>query len=152
MGVTKTLFSKVHGVVLNHGKPVPNAVITRFYNVRWTDEEKTENIAAAADGSFKFAKVSRFSLATTLFPHEPAVSQTIKIHRDGKEYIACEQPDGQQHEISRTWHRRRAAADQRLPTLVARFVVQRVGHHGLPGAQAGQQVSPELLDKRLWHL
>jgi hypothetical protein len=88
MSVTKTLFSKVHGVVLNHGKPVPDAVITRSYNFGWTDEEKTESTTAARDGSFHFERVSRFSLATSLIPHEPSVSQTIKIHHDGKEYIA----------------------------------------------------------------
>ena len=88
MGVTKTLFSKVDGVVLNHGKPVPNAVVTRHFNFGWTDEEKTETTTAGQDGRFNFPKITRFSLATSLVPHEPLVSQTIKIHLDGKEYIA----------------------------------------------------------------
>lgn len=88
MGFSKVLFSKVHGVVLNHGKPVPNAVVTRYFNFGWTDEEKTESIKTDKDGAFDFPVIKRFSLATSVVPHEPSVSQIIKIHHDGKEYIA----------------------------------------------------------------
>lgn len=88
MGLTKVLFSEVHGVVLHHGKPVPNAVVTRHFNFGWTDEEKTESMKTNKDGTFYFPAIKRFSLATSIIPHEPSVSQIIKIHHDEKEYIA----------------------------------------------------------------
>jgi hypothetical protein len=88
MGFSKVLFSKVHGVVVHHGKPVPNAVVTRQFNFGWTDEEKTESSKTDKDGTFDFPIITRFSVASSVVPHEPSISQTIKIHVDGKEYIA----------------------------------------------------------------
>jgi len=88
MGFTKVIFSKVHGVVLNQGNPVANATVTRYFNFGWTDEERTESTKTNNDGSFEFPIIKRFSLATSVLPHEPSVSQIIKIHHDGKEYIA----------------------------------------------------------------
>ncbi|MEN9868032.1 MAG: hypothetical protein RL748_3622 [Pseudomonadota bacterium] len=88
MGFSKVLFSKVHGVVVKNGKPVSDAVVTRHFNFGWTDEEKTESTKTGKDGSFDFPIITRFSMATSLVPHEPSVSQTIKIQHEGKEYIA----------------------------------------------------------------
>ena len=44
----KVMFSKVDGVVLNHGKPVPNVVATRYFNFGWTDTERIANMAYMA--------------------------------------------------------------------------------------------------------
>jgi hypothetical protein len=88
MGFNKVLFSKVHGVVLNHGKPIPDAVVTRFFNFGWTNEEMTETFKTGEDGIFDFPVINRFSLATSIFPHEPSIGQIIKIHYDKKEYVA----------------------------------------------------------------
>ncbi len=88
MGFSKVLFSNVHGVVLNNGKPVPDAVVTRYFNFGWTGEAKTESIKTDKNGVFDFPIIKRFSMATSVVPHEPSVSQVIKIQHEGKEYIA----------------------------------------------------------------
>ncbi len=87
MGFSKVLFSKVHGVVLNNGKPVPNVVVKRFFNFGWTNEEKTDTTKTDKDGNFDFPIITRFSLATSVVPHEPSIAQTINVDFEGKDYL-----------------------------------------------------------------
>ncbi len=70
----KVMFSKVDGMVLNHGKPVPNVVVTRYFNFGWTDTERTVSTKTGADGTFHFPIARRFSVFTSIIPHEPCVS------------------------------------------------------------------------------
>lgn len=84
----KTIFSTVDGVVLLNGNPVPDAVVKQTFNFGWTDEEGTVTTKTDKYGKFKFPKISRFSIATSIFPHEPVISQFMEITHESKAYKA----------------------------------------------------------------
>ena len=88
MGFNKVLFSKVHGIVLNHGKPVSNVTVDRTCNFGATDEDINDSSITDKNGEFKFPLITRFSFLTTVLPIQPDVPQRIEIKHEGKEYLA----------------------------------------------------------------
>jgi hypothetical protein len=88
MGLNKILFSNVHGVVLERGKPVPGALVTRYFNFGLTDESKTDTTRTDSNGVFTFPQIGRLSLLASIVPAQPDVPQKISITHGGKEYLA----------------------------------------------------------------
>lgn len=87
-GLTKVMFSEVQGVILKDGKPVSGALVTREFTWAWNDYSQKDQFTTDSTGKFKFPLASRFSLATSLLPHEPVIKQKITIQHEGKEYLA----------------------------------------------------------------
>jgi hypothetical protein len=87
-GLSKVMFSEVQGVVLKEGKPVAGAKVVREFIWAWNDASQRDEVTTDASGKFKFDLASRVSLITSIFPHEPVISQKIKIIHHGKVYIA----------------------------------------------------------------
>lgn len=88
MGLNKILFSNVHGVVLERGKPVPDALVTRYFNFGLTDESETDTTRTDSKGVFTFLQIGRLSLLASIVPAQPDVPQKISITHGGKEYLA----------------------------------------------------------------
>jgi hypothetical protein len=88
MGLNKILFSNVHGVVLERGKPVPDALVTRYFNFGLTDESKADTTRTDGNGVFTFPQISRLSLLASIVPAQPDVPQKISITQGGKVYLA----------------------------------------------------------------
>ena len=80
------LFSAVHGVVLEHDKPVAGATIERSYNWAWKNQNGGDQTTTDATGTFALPAIWGSSLLGSLLPHEPVVEQTILIHHAGKTY------------------------------------------------------------------
>lgn len=80
------LFSRVDGVVLLDGKPVPGAEVERIYHWGWKDVTRSDSVRTDAEGHFSFPPVLESSLLGSILPHEPLVSQRILIRYDGREH------------------------------------------------------------------
>ncbi len=87
-GLSKVMFSEVQGVVLNGGKPVSGAKVRREFQWAWNDILEKDETTTDSAGKFSFPLLSRFSLGSSLLPHEPVISQRIYIDHEGKEYLA----------------------------------------------------------------
>jgi hypothetical protein len=87
-GLSKVMFSEVQGVVLKEGKPLAGAKVVRTFNWAWNNAKQKDEVMTDASGKFNFESVSRSSLITSIFPHEPIVDQEIKIIYGNKEYMA----------------------------------------------------------------
>ena len=81
-------FSEVHGVVLDHGKPVNGAVIERSYKSNWRGDQSVDRTKSDVNGKFYMSSISRFSLLAALLPHQPAISQKILITVNNKIFEA----------------------------------------------------------------
>lgn len=88
MGWKKILFSNVHGIVLDGGKPVPDALVTRYFNFGLTDESQTDTTRTDGNGVFTFPEISRLSLLASIVPAQPDIPQKISITHGGKDYLA----------------------------------------------------------------
>ena len=82
------MFSAVQGVVTEHGKPVPGAVIKRSFFWHWKSERGSDQTVTDAQGHFELPAIWRSSLFGSLLPHEPVVEQQISIEYGGKSYVA----------------------------------------------------------------
>jgi len=82
------LFSAVHGVVLDHDKPVAGATIERSYNWAWKNQNGGDQTTTDATGTFALPAIWGSSFFGSLLPHEPFVEQTILIHHDGRTWKA----------------------------------------------------------------
>jgi hypothetical protein len=80
------IFSAVSGKVLHNGKPVSGAVLERTFV--WQEEQATDSVTTAGDGTFSFPKIERGSFLSSLLPSEPLSEQTIMIRHQGKAYKA----------------------------------------------------------------
>ncbi len=80
------LFSPVSGVVSMDGKPLSGAKVTHWY--KWKDEAFTQEIETDLNGKFAFKGVSKKSFFWSIFPHNPAIGQEIKISYGGETYTA----------------------------------------------------------------
>ena len=83
------LFSRVQGVVLDHGVPVVDAELRQ--KIVW-DEDEANNVEVRtrtdARGHFILEPITHPAGMTRLVPHQPMTLQTISIRHDGHEYIA----------------------------------------------------------------
>jgi hypothetical protein len=84
-GMKLCVFSSVKGTVLKDGQPIKNALVKRTY--KWNGESFTDQQTTNEIGQFAFPDAFQKSLMT-FFPHNPAVTQLIKIHVDNTEYQA----------------------------------------------------------------
>jgi hypothetical protein len=84
-GLRLCAFSAVEGKVTKEGKPIPNALVKRSY--KWDGENITDEVTTDEDGSFSFSNQYQNSLFA-IFPHNPSVSQRIKIYFGENEYLA----------------------------------------------------------------
>jgi hypothetical protein len=84
-GLKICVFSSVSGNVIEKGLPVPNVIISREYT--WDSKDYIETIKTDKNGYFSFPEVYVRSM-WVLFPHNPSVSQFIKIQVGNKEYQA----------------------------------------------------------------
>jgi hypothetical protein len=82
------LFSEVNGQVVDGGKPVEGAIVTRHYNWAWTDAESTEQTVTDKEGRFSFKRVTTRSITANLFPHQPVVFQKIDININSRTFKA----------------------------------------------------------------
>ena len=83
------LFSRVQGVVLDHGVPVPGAQLSQ--KIVWSDDdaENTEvRTHTDARGHFGFEAITHSAGITRLVPHAPMILQTIRISHAGQDYVA----------------------------------------------------------------
>jgi hypothetical protein len=83
------LCSEVHGTVLKDGKPVAGAELVQ--RVVWSDdvnEIPPQRTVTDGAGTFSFPTIQRKAGLLRLIPAQPIVQQTIKIHFEGREYIA----------------------------------------------------------------
>jgi hypothetical protein len=84
-GLKLCVFSAVDGTVAKEGKPILNALVKRTY--KWDGEDFTDEVTTDKDGKFSFDSQFQKSLFA-IFPHNPSVSQRIKIYIEDKEYLA----------------------------------------------------------------
>jgi hypothetical protein len=84
-GLKLCVFSAVKGTVVKEGMPLPNVLVKRTY--KWDGESITDEVTTDAAGNFSFPEQNQRSVIA-IFPHNPSVSQGIKIYLDGKEYRA----------------------------------------------------------------
>lgn len=82
------LFSAVRGVVLDHGKPVQGALITRNYFWHWKDRRGADETVTDAQGRFELPAIWGRSLLGAILPHQTFVEQKIAIQYGGKDYVA----------------------------------------------------------------
>ena len=83
------LFSRVQGVVVDHGSPVSGAALTQ--KIVWSDDDSDNTevrIQADAQGRFHFEPITRAAGITRMVPHAPMILQTIRITHGGKDYVA----------------------------------------------------------------
>lgn len=83
------LFSAVQGRLLDHGKPLAGAKIERTSLWNMEDYPRQEFTTTDKDGAFSFPEVrgmADFGFLAKLF-HVPTVSQSLYLHREGKEYL-----------------------------------------------------------------
>lgn len=81
-------FSEVHGVVLDHGKPVAGAEVERSFRSDWRDIKGVETTKTDSMGRFHFTSYARKSLLVGLIPHQPVTTQDVIIRFEGKIYEA----------------------------------------------------------------
>ena len=86
-GLSKVMFSEVQGVVVKDGKPVGGVKVTREFKWAHNDDTQKDSVTTDASGKFRFPSVSRFSIMTSLLPHEPVIKQKIVLDYEGKEYL-----------------------------------------------------------------
>lgn len=84
----KVMFSAVKGQVVQNGKPVAGAKVVRQYVWQWNKKKGVEETISDAGGNFSFKQATQSSLMTSIFPHEPVVTQIIFIHVGDKKYEA----------------------------------------------------------------
>ena len=82
------LFSEVHGVVTNQGKPVFGAVVEQQYFWQWKSEHGQTQLKTDAEGKFTFPAIIKSSVMASLLPHEKIIEQTILIKHEGNIYKA----------------------------------------------------------------
>lgn len=87
LGSKLVLFSEVNGQVVDQGKPVAGAIVTRYYRWSWLNREATDQTVTDNEGRFSFKSVNTRSI-TALFPHQPYISQKLEIHIGKKVYEA----------------------------------------------------------------
>lgn len=92
------LFSAVHGVVLDHGKPVAGATIERSYNWGWNDQSGGDQTTTDAQGAFALPAIWGRSLLGAILPHEPVIEQTILIKYAGRTWKAWMKDKHNYHE------------------------------------------------------
>ena len=75
------LFSKVEGVVLDHGKPVVGAELERIWGLGYDESRGSDRTITDEKGYFRFPKVSKIYILPGLLPFmQPVISQNIFIH------------------------------------------------------------------------
>ncbi len=81
------LFSPVEGVVTIDGRPSSDAIIKKKYS--WGNKKETKETETKTDinGSFEFDASYSSSVFTSLFPHEPLITQYIYIEHNQKSYL-----------------------------------------------------------------
>lgn len=84
----KVMFSAVNGQVVQNGKPVAGAKVVRQYVWQWNDKKVVEEVSTDNSGNFSFKQATQSSFLTSIFPHEPVVSQDILIFHEDKKYEA----------------------------------------------------------------
>jgi hypothetical protein len=84
-GMKLHLFSAVEGTVLNGKEPVANAILKRTYE--WRGESVSDEQITDENGNFSFPDAHQRSLWGVV-PHNPSISQEIKILVEDKEYQA----------------------------------------------------------------
>ena len=92
------LFSEVSGVVTNHGQPVAGAEVERVYNWGWKDVTKKERTTTDGEGRFAFPEATGSTIAGSILPHEPVITQSILIRHEGVEFEAW---DYEKHNYTR---------------------------------------------------
>lgn len=86
-GLSKVMFSEVQGMVVKDGKPLAGVKVTREFKWAHNDDTQKDTVATDAGGKFQFPSVSRFSIMTSLLPHEPVIKQKITLDYEGKEIL-----------------------------------------------------------------
>lgn len=88
MAFTKNLylFSEVEGIVLLNGEPVVGAVVEQEYHWHWGDQRRSSTAVADQRGYFHFPTITGRSFTAQLFPHEPVITQFLRIKYNGQSH------------------------------------------------------------------
>lgn len=88
MAFSKTLylFSAVEGTVLLNGLPVEGVEVEQDYLWHWKDEKGLNKTSTDSQGYFRFPAITGRSLTAGFMPHEPVITQNIRLRYQGKEY------------------------------------------------------------------
>ncbi len=84
----KVMFSAVTAQVVKGGKPLAGVKVVREYTWHWDDKKVQEETQSDGNGRFQFPRAEKSALLSSIVPHEPVISQIIRIHYEGKEYMA----------------------------------------------------------------
>ncbi|WP_338847662.1 DUF6795 domain-containing protein [Massilia sp. W12] len=84
----KVMFSAVTAQVVKGGKPVAGAKVVREYTWHWDDKKVVEETQSDSNGRFQFPRAEKGAFLASFIPHEPVISQIIRIHHEGKEFMA----------------------------------------------------------------
>jgi hypothetical protein len=80
-GKEKVLCSQFNGVLLSsEGEPMRGVRIERVWTWSFTGESAKDEALSDDQGRFRFERVTRSSLFSSIVPHEPEIRQEIKAH------------------------------------------------------------------------
>ncbi len=85
-GKELVLFSPVNGVVLEGGKPVPGATVTRM--LQWKELNMEDQVTTSDAGEFSFSAKTVKSMLWRIIPHNPVIMQSIVVHVGEKPFKA----------------------------------------------------------------
>lgn len=78
-GKEKIMCSEFNGVLLDaHGEPMPGVRIERSWRWGWSGDAGHDETVSDGQGRFRFPRVTRSNLLSSIIPHEPEVRQEIK--------------------------------------------------------------------------
>ena len=85
---TKTLylFSEVEGIVLRDGEPVVGALVEQEYHWHWGNQRRSSTAVTDRNGRFHFPTITGSSFTAQLFPHEPVITQYLRIMFESQSY------------------------------------------------------------------
>jgi hypothetical protein len=74
------IFSAVEGQIMNEGRPVSGATISRSWVWPWGKENNSDSATTDQNGRFSLPEISRSSLMASILPHEPNIYQKITVN------------------------------------------------------------------------
>jgi hypothetical protein len=78
--------SAINGKILDRGKPVANATVTRKVEWRWGEDTYTDTTTTDKEGRFSFDTLKKFAVAGNFLPHEPYIDHSYFV-RVGNEEV-----------------------------------------------------------------